>query len=77
MSILRFIQRNTQPSLFQQYQDYLDQAMPDISGIFASTPAQAVEEETTEETVAQPVELTREQLLELTGGGDNYSVYNP
>ena len=40
MSIFRFLQRNTQPSLFQQYQNYLNQAMPDISGIFASTPAQ-------------------------------------
>jgi hypothetical protein len=83
MSLLKFIQRNTQPSLFQSYQNYLNQALPDISGIFASTPAQAVEE-TTEETVAQPVGLTREQLLLLypelrnqsSGGNDNDDSYD-
>ena len=64
MSIFRFLQRNTQPTLYQSYQDYLNQALPDISGIFASTPAQAMEE-TTEETVAQPVGLTPEQLALL------------
>tara|TARA_B100001939_G_scaffold2223_1_gene2107 strand:+ start:33 stop:971 length:939 start_codon:yes stop_codon:yes gene_type:complete len=62
-------------SLYQRYLDYLNQAMPDISGIFRSTPAQAVEE-TTEETVAQPVGLTPEQLALLypqqnQGGGDD------
>lgn len=62
-------------SLYQQYLNYLNQALPNISGIFASTPAQAMEE-TTEETVAQPVGITP-QLLQLTGGGDNFSVYNP
>ena len=64
-------------SLYQRYLDYLNQAMPDISNIFRSTPAQAVEE-TTEETVAQPVGITP-QLLQLTGGsgGDGFSVYNP
>ena len=74
MSIFRFLQRNTQPSLFQQYQNYLNQAMPDISGIFASTPAQTMGE-TTEETVTQPVGLTPEQLRLLypqdSGGGDD------
>tara|TARA_R100000329_G_scaffold64204_1_gene57078 strand:+ start:190 stop:1266 length:1077 start_codon:yes stop_codon:yes gene_type:complete len=64
-------------SLYQRYLDYLNQAMPDISGIFRTTPTQAVEE-TTEETVAQPVGITP-QLLQLTGGsgGDSFSVYNP
>ena len=62
-------------SLLQLYQNYLNQALPDISGIFRSTPAQAVEE-TTEETVTQPVGVTP-QLLQLTGGGDGFSVYNP
>lgn len=67
--------RIAQPTLYQSYQDYLNQALPDISGIFASTPAQAVEE-TTEETVAQPAGLTPEQLRLLypqqnQGGGDN------
>lgn len=61
-------------SLYQQYLNYLNQAMPDISGIFRSTPAQAMEE-TTEETVAQPVGLTPEQLRLLypqdSGGGDD------
>ena len=84
MSLLRFIQRNTQPSLFQSYQNYLNQALPDISGIFTSTPAQAVEEETVEETAAQPAGLTREQLLLLypelrnqsSGGGDNDDSYD-
>ena len=69
-------------SLLQLYQNYLNQALPDISGIFRSTPAQAVEE-TTEETVAQPAGLTREQLLLLypelrnqsSGGGDNDDSY--
>jgi hypothetical protein len=75
MSIFRFLQRNTQPTLYQRYQDYLNQALPDISGIFASTPAQAMEE-TTEETVAQPVGLTPEQLRLLypqqnQGDGDD------
>ena len=70
-------------SLLQLYQNYLNQALPDISGIFRSTPAQAVEE-TTEETVAQPAGLTREQLLLLypelrnksSGGGDNDDSYD-
>lgn len=61
-------------SLYQQYLNYLNQAMPDISGIFASTPAQAMEE-TTEETVTQPVGLTPEQLKLLypqdPGSGDD------
>ena len=52
-------------SLYQRYLDYLNQAMPDISGIFRSTPAQTVEEDTVEETVAQPVGITP-QLLQLT-----------
>lgn len=56
--------RIAQPTLYQSYQDYLNQALPDISGIFASTPAQAVEE-TTEETVAQPAGLTPQQLALL------------
>jgi len=51
-------------SLYQQYLNYLNQALPNISGIFASTPAQAMEE-TTEETVAQPVGLTPQQLTLL------------
>jgi hypothetical protein len=84
MSLLRFIQRNTQPSLFQSYQNYLNQTLPDISGIFTSTPAQAVEEETVEETAAQPAGLTREQLLLLypelgnqsSGGNDNDDSYD-
>jgi hypothetical protein len=75
MALGSFIRRSAQPTLYQSYQDYLNQALPDISGIFASTPAQAMEE-TTEETVAQPVGVTP-QLLQLTGGGDNFSVYNP
>jgi hypothetical protein len=70
-------------SLYQQYLNYLNQALPDISGIFASTPAQAMEE-TTEETVAQPAGLTREQLLLLypelgnqsSGGNDNDDSYD-
>ena len=65
------------------YQNYLNQALPDISGIFPNTPAQAVEE-TTEETVAQPAGLTREQLLLLypelgnqsSGGNDNDDSYD-
>ena len=61
-------------SLYQRYLNYLNQAMPDISGIFASTPAQAMEE-TTEETITQPVGLTPEQLRLLypqdSGGGDD------
>ena len=52
-------------SLLQLYQNYLNQALPDISGIFRSTPAQAVEEETVEETAAQPAGLTPQQLALL------------
>jgi len=51
-------------SLYQRYLDYLNQAMPNISGIFASTPAQTVEE-AIEETTAQPAGLTPEQLALL------------
>ena len=51
-------------SLLQLYQNYLNQALPDISGIFRSTPAQAMEE-TTEETIAQPAGLTPQQLALL------------
>jgi hypothetical protein len=61
-------------SLYQRYLDYLNQALPDISGIFRSAPAQAMEE-TTEETVAQPAGLTPEQLALLypqnQGGRDD------
>ena len=74
MSILRFLQRNTQPSLFQQYQNYLNQAMPDISGIFQPPP------KTIGPVTKLPIEPkpgVTPQLLELVGGGDNYSVYNP
>jgi len=61
-------------SLLQLYQNYLNQALPDISGIFRSAPAQAMEE-TTEETIAQPVGLTPQQLALLypqdRGGGED------
>ena len=62
-------------SLYQQYLNYLNQALPDISGIFANTPAQAVEEETVKETTAQPTGITPE-LAQYTTGQD-FSVYNP
>jgi hypothetical protein len=75
MSIFRFLQRNTQPSLFQQYQDYLNQAMPDISGIFSLPP------KTIDPVPVDPIEekpeagLTPEQLRLLypqnSGGGDD------
>jgi len=75
MSIFRFLQRNTQPSLFQQYQDYLNQAMPDISGIFSLPP------KTIGPVPLDPIEekpeagLTPEQLRLLypqdSGGGDD------
>ena len=51
-------------SLYQRYLDYLNQTMPNISGIFANTPAQTVEE-AMEETTAQPAGLTPEQLALL------------
>ena len=51
-------------SLYQRYLDYLNQTLPDISGIFRSTPAQTVEE-AIEETTAQPAGLTPEQLALL------------
>ena len=73
MSIFRFARR-TPVTLADLATQYLAQPLPDISGIFASTPAQAMEE-TTEETVAQPAGLTPEQLALLypqhQGGGDD------
>ena len=76
MSIFRFLQRNTQPSLFQQYQDYLNQAMPDISGIFPNNTT--TPDDPTNDPVTDPESGVTRQLLQLTGGGgDNFSVYNP
>ena len=75
MSIFRFLQRNTQPSLFQQYQDYLNQAMPNISGIFPNNTT--TPDDPTNDPVTDPESGVTPQLLKLMGGGDNYSVYNP
>ena len=51
---------------------YLNQALPDISGIFQPVTDTPVEETPVEETVSG----ITPQLLQQTGG-DNFSVYNP
>ena len=52
---------------------YLAQPLPDISGIFKPVADTPVEETPVEETVPG----ITPQLLQSTGGGDGYSVYNP
>lgn len=69
---------DTRFGLPQSMVDYLNQALPDISGILSAIPATTVTETTpTEETVG----LTPEQLALLypqnVGDSDSYSVYNP
>ena len=78
MSILRFLQRNTQPSLYQQYQDYLNQALPDISGIFTTPQTSGIASIMSEaqEPISEAVSgLTPEQLRLLypqdQGGRDD------
>ena len=63
-------------SLYQRYLDYLNQAMPDISGIFRpTTPGPTIP---TPIPVAPEPGLTPEQLTLLyPEQGDNFSVYNP
>ena len=72
MSIFRFLQRNTQPTLYQRYQDYLNQALPDISGIFSSNATLPV---MPTPPVDDSVGLTPEQLTLLypqnQGGRDD------
>ena len=65
-------------SLYQQYLNYLNQAMPDISGIFSNV-QQNQEEDNTGDSLVDPISpAVTPQLLQLTGGGgDNFSVYNP
>lgn len=62
-------------SLYQQYLNYLNQAMPDISGIFTNNTT--TPDDPTNDPVTDPEPGVTPQLLELMGGGDNYSVYNP
>ena len=63
-------------SLYQQYLNYLNQAMPDISGIFTNNTI--TPDDPTNDPVTDPEPGVTPQLLQLTGGsGDNFSVYNP
>jgi hypothetical protein len=62
-------------SLYQQYLNYLNQAMPDISGIFTNNTT--TPDDPTNDLVMDPEPGVTPQLLELMGGGDNFSVYNP
>ena len=75
MSIFsRFATRRTPASLSDLATQYLNQALPDISGIFQPTTDTPVEETPVEETVSG----ITPQLLQSTGrGGDDFSVYNP
>jgi hypothetical protein len=79
MSIAKFIRRATQPGNYttqyglpQSSVDYLNQPLPDISGIFSLPQATEITQEDITETES-PVGLTEEQLRLLypqTGGGD-------
>jgi hypothetical protein len=79
MSIARFIRRAAQPGNYttqyglpQSSVDYLNQPLPDISGIFSLPQATEVMEENVTDTES-PVGLTEEQLRLLypqVGGGD-------
>ena len=63
-------------SLYQQYLNYLNQAMPDISGIFTNNTT--TPDDPTNDPATDPEPGVTPQLLQLTGGGgDNFSVYNP
>lgn len=77
MALGSLIRRNIQPTLYQSYQDYINQAMPDISGIFRSAPITTSTPVTIDSsTEAQPVGLTPQQLALLypqnvdRGGGE-------
>jgi len=79
MSIAKFIRRAVQPGNYttqyglpQSSVDYLNQPLPDISGIFSLPQATEITEEDITETES-PVGLTEEQLRLLypqVGGGD-------
>jgi hypothetical protein len=60
-------------TLYDLARQYLAQPLPDISGIFQPVTDTPVEETPVEETVPG----ITPQLLQSTGGGDGYSVYNP
>ena len=62
-------------SLYQRYLNYLNQGMPDISGIFSNITT--TPDDPTNDPVMDPEPGVTPQLLQLTGGGDNFSVYNP
>jgi hypothetical protein len=63
-------------SLYQRYLNYLNQGMPDISGIFSNITT--TPDDPTNDPVMDPEPGVTPQLLQLTGGGgDDFSVYNP
>ena len=53
---------------------YLNQALPDISGIFKPRANTPIEETPVEETVPG---ITPQLLQPIDGGGDGFNVYNP
>lgn len=62
-------------SIYQQYLNYLNQAMPDISGIFPNNTT--TPDDPTNDPVIDPEPGVTPDLLKSTGGGDNFTVYNP
>ena len=62
-------------SLYQQYLNYLNQAMPDISGIFKTSPQSPIGPIT--KLPVPPDPGVTPELLDKMGGGDNFGVYNP
>ncbi len=61
-------------TLAELARQYLNQALPDISGIFKPRADTPVEEIPVEETVTG---ITPQLLQSTGGGGDDFSVYNP
>ena len=63
-------------SLYQRYLNYLNQGMPDISGIFSNITT--TPDDPTNDPIKDLEPGITPKLLQLTGGGgDNFSVYNP
>mgnify|MGYP003110360214 CR=1 FL=1 len=62
-------------SIYQQYLNYLNQAMPDISGIFPNNTT--TPDDPTNDPVTDPEPGVTPDLLNSIGGGDNFTVYNP
>ena len=60
-------------SLYQQYLNYLNQAMPDISGIFSNV--QQDQEEDTDQGIVSTVAPAVQEVLRNAGGGEGINLY--